>query len=34
MTDDVFNDEQLSSVKENEAYQGNWIGYSQKPSTP
>ena len=30
MTDDVFNDEQLSSVKENEAYQCNWIGYSQK----
>ena len=30
MTDDVFNDEQLSSVKERENYQGNWIGYSQK----
>ena len=28
--EDVFNDEQLSSVDNREDYLGNWIGYSQK----
>tara|TARA_Y100000748_G_scaffold121712_1_gene102327 strand:- start:491 stop:1999 length:1509 start_codon:yes stop_codon:yes gene_type:complete len=29
-SEDVFNDEQLSSVDGREDYMGNWIGYSQK----
>ena len=29
-SEDVFNDEQLSSVDSREDYLGNWIGYSQK----
>ena len=29
-SDDVFNDEQITSVKSREDYTGNWIGYSQK----
>ena len=29
-SDDVFNDEQIVSVKTREDYTGNWIGYSQK----
>ena len=29
-TEDVFNDEQLSSVSGREDYLGNWVGYSQK----
>ena len=28
--DDVFNDEQLSSIDSKESYIGHWIGYSQK----
>ena len=29
-TEDVFNDEQLSSVKSREDYLGHWVGHSQK----
>ena len=29
-TEDVFNDEQITSIKGTEEYVGNWIGYSQK----
>ena len=29
-TEDVFNDEQLSSVKSGEDYLGHWVGHSQK----
>ena len=29
-TEDVFNDEQITSVRGREDYVGNWIGYSQK----
>ena len=29
-SDDVFNDEQITSIRSREDYTGNWIGYSQK----
>ena len=29
-SDDVFNDEQITSIRNREDYIGNWIGYSQK----
>ena len=29
-SEDVFNDEQLSSVSKREDYLGHWVGYSQK----
>ena len=29
-SDDVFNDEQITSIRGREDYLGNWIGYSQK----
>ena len=29
-SDDVFNDEQITSIRNREDYTGNWIGYSQK----
>ena len=29
-TDDVFHDEQITSIRNREDYLGNWVGYSQK----